>query len=338
MVALKTLLFVTAMALGALAQPRLHLDDGTYKIVQFADLHFGEGESEAWGPRADRKTLAFLTSAMKHEAPVSHVVLSGDQVTGLNIDANATDYYDEIIGVFSDSTPHTTILGNHDAEPQTGDQGDPGAKTNRTALMLHDMATPLSYSKPNLDLANGAVSAYIVDVYESAESDTVALQLIHLDSGGGGMPETIYDDQVAWLQAQLDARADPSVPMLLFIHIPFAESQVALDEGDECFGVNNDGVTPTTDDAGLFDLIAKEPSILATFSGHDHCNDFCCAYNGQHLCFGRHSSYGGYSCSGMAHEHGVRVIEFTRSDEGEVGLSTWVRMELGNKAEEHALV
>ena len=200
---------------------------------------------------------------------------------------------------------------------------------------------------------------------------------------------------------------------------------MAKDEGDECFGVNNDGVTPTTDDAGLFDLIAKEPSILAPFSGeecggqggreggrgvdgrergverenetrkegvrghsrpiaprqpplpchgplaqrrapcpttvpspsnpsplaprlspvatslpsgHDHCNDFCCAYNGQHLCFGRHSSYGGYSCSGLAHEHGVRVIEFARSDEGEAGLSTWVRMELGNKAEEHALV
>ena len=73
------------------------------------------------------------------------------------------------------------------------------------------------------------MSAYIVDVYESASSDAaVALQLIHLDSGGGGMPETIYADQVAWLQAQLDARTDPSVPMLLFIHIPFAESQVCM--------------------------------------------------------------------------------------------------------------
>ena len=40
--------------------------------------------------------------------------------------------------------------------------------------------------------------------------------------------------------------------------------QIALDEGN-CFGVHNDEVTPTTDDAGLFDLIAKTPAILATF-------------------------------------------------------------------------
>ena len=46
--------------------------------------------------------------------------------------------------------------------------------------------------------------------------------------------------------------------------IPFQESQIALDEGD-CFGVRKDEVTPTTDDAGLFDLIAQTPAILATF-------------------------------------------------------------------------
>ena len=64
----------------------------TFKILQLADLHFGEDEWTDWGPEQDRKSIEALKYFIKAERP-DLVVLSGDQVTGLNIDKNATSYY-----------------------------------------------------------------------------------------------------------------------------------------------------------------------------------------------------------------------------------------------------
>ena len=122
--------------------------NGTFKIVQIADLHTGEGEAESWGPMQDKNSTAVIRSVLQVEKP-SLVALSGDQLTGLNIDDNATAYWDEITAELAvHGVPHTAILGNHDAEPFSGsgrNQSSPGARTNRTALMMHDMKDPLSF-------------------------------------------------------------------------------------------------------------------------------------------------------------------------------------------------
>lgn len=64
-------------------------------------------------------------------------------------------------------TPHTAILGNHDAEPfnHTANQSEPGAKTNRTALMEHDAALATSYSAVGPVGLRPAVSIFVVDVF-----------------------------------------------------------------------------------------------------------------------------------------------------------------------------
>ena len=109
----------------------LRLDeDGSFSIVQIADVHMGEGES-SWGPAVDRRTLAAVDRMLMQEAP-NLAILSGDMLTGLNIDTNATAYLDDLTAVFNKhGVPHTMVLGNHDAEPFSGtgqNQSSPGAK------------------------------------------------------------------------------------------------------------------------------------------------------------------------------------------------------------------
>ena len=57
----------------------------------------GEGEA-SWGPAVDKRTLAALDTVLDIEKP-DLAVLSGDMLTGLNIDKNATAYWDMLVAV-----------------------------------------------------------------------------------------------------------------------------------------------------------------------------------------------------------------------------------------------
>lgn len=264
-------------------------------MIQFADLHFGEGEDVPWGPAQDALSVAMMNRLIELEQGLDLVVLSGDQLTGLNIDENATKYWDKITGVLDDHRlPHTAILGNHDAEPYSASGGSnqsaPGAKTNRTELMIHDMKGNLSYSQLGPADLRPAVSAYVTSV-RFARSDSVALQIVHLDSGGGGMVEEVFPAQIAWMNRTIDR----SIPAIVFVHIPLEEFAEAVEDGSKCFGTHDDGVTPGIVNNGLFAALETTP-VQAVFVGHDHLNDFCCNFGSRSisLCFGRHSGAGGY--------------------------------------------
>ena len=76
--------------------------------------------------------------------------------------------------------------------------------------------------------------------------------------------------------------------------------------------------------------------------GHNHGNDFCChAGGGLHLCYGRHTGYGGYG----TWDRGARVYELSidLGTSGSFKWSSWVRMEDGSiidayVPEEHSVV
>jgi hypothetical protein len=327
--------------------------DHTFNIIQIADVHTGEGEA-SWGPGVDKRTYAALDLVLRAERNLDLAVFSGDMLTGLNVDANATAYWDRLVQVVDKvHLPHTAILGNHDAEPFSGsgaNQSSPGAKTNRTALIEHDTGLLLSYSQLGPENLRPAVSVYVVDVFPHVKSagEIPALQLFHLDSGGGGMPEELYTAQIKWFNHTIEARRkahnNAKVPALVFVHIPLWEFESAIQGGSHCFGDHSDGITPTIDNtgtpvytfylghnftrstlglSGLFAALDAAPEVQAVFVGHDHCNDFCCQFGsrGIDLCFARHSGYGGYTCKG--YEEGSRVITF----HGDTGvLETHVRM------------
>jgi Calcineurin-like phosphoesterase len=63
-----------------------------FKILQLADIHLGEAQDTEWGPRQDINTWRLLDRVIPMEKP-DLIVLSGDQLTANNVDANATSYY-----------------------------------------------------------------------------------------------------------------------------------------------------------------------------------------------------------------------------------------------------
>ena len=316
------------------SQPLRLKADHTLSIVQIADIRTGEGE-DSWGPRVDQQTYTNLARVLAAEQTIDLAVFSGDMLTGLNVDANATAYWDRLVHVFDQAhIPHTAILGNHDAEPFSGsgvNQSSAGAETSRVELMQHDSGLPLSHSKVGPEHMWPAVSVYVVDVFahEASAGEQPVLQLFHLDSGGCGMPEQLYTAQIQWFNQTVEQRRidhnGTAVPTLVFVHIPLWEFQRAVKTTvpNGCFSDHDDGITPTISNTGLFAALDAAPEVQAVFVGHDHCNDFCCKFGKRavDLCFGRHSGYGGYSCDGYG--TGSRVITFN----GDTGvLNTHVRM------------
>ena len=99
-------------------------------------------------------------------------------------------------------------------------------------------------------------------------------------------------------------------------HIPLWEYEDALREKHQCFGVADDGITPTISNTGLFAALEAAPEVQAVFVGHNHCNDFSCSFGDRaiDLCFGRHSGYGGYDCTGYM--KGSRIITFKQGPSG----------------------
>lgn len=321
-----------------------------FKILQIADIHLGEAENLDWGPEQDRKTWFVLDSVILQEEP-DLIILSGDQLTGNNCKENATAYY-QMLGEFLSkyNTPWATIFGNHDdlgfVDPDTGKES-PVPKYGRKDLLAIDQSFPLSLSRSGPDNIFGT-SNYVLDIYaasfpSSGSISAVAAQILLLDSGGGFLPEVIDESQLKWLKDQ--EQDNTNIPAVAFQHIPtlsHAYSKV------ECMGMDGDnGMAPLESDAGIVQALVESQRFLFLAVGHNHGNDYCCPYhsNGNetmldatprerafHLCFGRHSGYGGYG----KWERGARVYELKKPhlQEGELEENTiqwksWVRLESG---------
>ncbi|KAL3934382.1 MAG: hypothetical protein SGBAC_009890 [Bacillariaceae sp.] len=318
-------------------------DYSCFKILQIADIHLGEAENLDWGPGQDRKTWLVLDSVLKQERP-DLIILSGDQLTGNNCKENATAYY-QMMGEFLSKydTPWAIIFGNHDdlgfVDPETGKE-NPEPKYSRRDLLEVDQRFPLSLSQSGPDNVFGS-SNYVLDVHEASDNGendgTFAAQILLLDSGGGTLPEVIDQSQLKWLQVQ-----DSTLPAVAFQHIPtlsHAYSQL------ECTGMDGDhGMAPLESDAGIVRALIEAKRYLFLAVGHNHGNDYCCPYHSSittlglpreqafHLCFGRHSGYGGYG----KWERGARVYQLKKRNlqKGEQQSSTiewksWVRLESG---------
>ena len=146
-------------------------------------------------------------------------------------------------------------------------------------------------------------SNYVLSIHESDDRDEAISQIILLDSGGGSIPSSFNESQVDWLREQLDAAP---IPTAIFQHIPMAEFK--YDE-NKCVGAHKDGVAYVNPDSGMFSLTESNDNVMFVAAGHNHGNDYCCQVSNAsrlHLCFGRHSGYGGYT---KVVHRGARVYE-----------------------------
>jgi predicted MPP superfamily phosphohydrolase len=314
----------------------------TFKILQLADLHMGEAEDTEWGPMQDVKTFRVLDTVVPLENP-DLIVLSGDQLTANDMDLNATSYYYQLCQKLATyKIPWAMAFGNHDDAPlEIHLPNGTIFHTNRTKTSREDLYhvdhsfAPLSLTKLGPSNLFGT-SNYILNIHEK-NSNKVGMQVLFLDSGGGALDLQIESNQLNWFKEQREK--SQNVPLVAFQHIPTLEFTY---DGEKCQGMKEDGVSTIEKDPGVVETLDLDGQVHFLAVGHNHGNDYCCSFQqdattrgNMHVCYGRHSGYGGYG----SWDRGARVyeIELFYSDSlPTITWKSWVRMEWGEIQDEYS--
>ena len=290
-------------------------------------------------PEQDRKSIQVIQYFLQAENP-DLVVLTGDQITGLNIDANATLYYQKIIEAMiqvDESIKWATIFGNHDDESYTrtfnGTTFHHGAKTSRKDLTDFDMGYAGSYTLQG-EVLSGifGTSNYMLSI-SGLDATKNAANIYFFDSGGGSLPEMNEQNQVEWFQSMQRIGSNRQTPAIAFQHIPTSAEAFAFRE--DCSGHAYEGVESVVSDSGLIEALSTADNMNFLSVGHNHGNDYCCPKDSCSfsICYGRHSGYGGYSTfkdDGRRWSKGTRVYLLQIDHEGMFSWSSYVRMETGH--------
>lgn len=192
--------------------------DGTFKILQVADMHYGNGlltrcrdvlKSE-FEQCSDLNTTQFLRILIEVEKP-DFVAFTGDNIFG----TSATDAAESLFGAFGpvleSGVPWAAVLGNHDQE----------STLNREELMsfISLMDYSLSQTFPSVDTTDKNYQEMLRDIdgfgnYDlrvwgapsSPFANTSVLNLYFLDSGdratvnGLRTYDWIKESQLNWLR------------------------------------------------------------------------------------------------------------------------------------------
>ena len=304
-----------------------------FKLLQLTDLHFGEAPNTDWGPMQDKKSATVIRKYIADENP-DLIILSGDQLTANDIDANATAYYRELIEIIiaaKSDAKWCMIFGNHDDMPleRRNEDGDIMRflpKTSRDELLTVDMSYEGSFTKKGPSHVFGK-SNYVLPIFTGKDA---AINIHFLDSGGGNLTEKIDLSQLEWLKSEYK---ESQLVGVAFQHIP--SSFMDFQYSEACSGLNEDSITPLDSDPGILKYLSEhQVQFLAV--GHDHGNGYCCPSKNHfiHVCFGRHSGYGGYSKKKWT--KGARVYNLKVIDK-QLSWNSWVRLETGEMVDEYLI-
>ncbi|CAL8096258.1 unnamed protein product [Orchesella dallaii] len=310
------------------AQPLVRFNvNGKLKIVQFADLHYGEAPDTDWGPAADIKSRRVIEDALQWENP-DFVIFTGDQVTGELMYPNGTDYIHILLTPFVEKGYRwASVYGNHDIGPNL---------TRLEILQAEQSYGDLCYTKQvRTDLPG--VTNYFIPIY-AAENDTIeeeqpVMIWWFFDSQGGRnqfgqQPHYIDQNVVEWFRNESQRLRSEwgMLPSLVFFHIPPQEYVTIQDNvltNQLCDGLLDDDVTPQDNNTGIMEALSEAGGVKTIFVGHDHGNAWCCFYKDIEVCYNRHTGYGGYG----TWTRGVRVIDLDiRNLENR---TNYVRLETG---------
>ncbi|TDL23728.1 Metallo-dependent phosphatase [Rickenella mellea] len=191
--------------------PPLHFShNGTFKILQIADLHFSDGSGRCRETtivpckNSDNLTQTLIAHVLDEEKP-SMVIFTGDQLNGQGTTWDAKSVIAKFATAVTDrGIPWAAVFGNHDDED--------GMTRADQAKLLQALPYSLAQSGPS-DLHG--VGNYILQVKSADASKTNLLTLYFLDSGAyskgwldwfGFFHPTDYDwihqDQIDWFNQQ----------------------------------------------------------------------------------------------------------------------------------------
>lgn len=329
----------------AQSHPKLQMKaDGTFRLAQFCDLHFGERDEH------DTKSVQFQRKLLELESP-DLVVIDGDASSNyaapfcpfkLGCQNFFREQWLKFTAVFQETaTPYAYTLGNHDRIPAPAGPGDPMERSyavpDHWILQLDTEFNSMSVAKDGPSDIHGA-SNYVVPILgqdgrpvfyiwllDSSDNDCLGIH-------GWGC---VYPDQVEWYKRASKRLIDQDgrvVPGLMFHHIPLPEVLEAWNdyENTKLIGTLGEQICCFSSNTGLFDAIKEMGNVEGVFHGHDHNNDFIAFYKDLVIGFGRKSGYGGYG-GPVADRPGSRVFEIHQDQHGRVSWETWIRLETGEK-------
>ncbi|OQE38049.1 hypothetical protein PENCOP_c009G03647 [Penicillium coprophilum] len=263
-------------------------ENGTFQISVFNDLHFAEDE------KADNNTTEVMNSVLSSEN-VQLVVLNGDLISGeATQSSNSSLYVDQIVAPLVDrGLPWASTYGNHDSEVNL----DP-EETFQQETKYDNSLT----QRRVLNSTAGITNYYLpVFPHEGSNDDTPAFILWFFDSQGGhyttknddgksGARQNWVDDSVIeWFQkanANITSTYGQTFPSLAFVHIPAHPMRAHQKSGVSPTkepGINGERVQEQgydaeagyqSQDLPFISALLNTTGLAATFSGHDHDNDW----------------------------------------------------------------
>lgn len=321
-------------------------NDGTFTIVQFADVHNSGGTPD------DLRSLALMEQVLRLEAP-DLVVYTGDQI---RLGPDPLAQFRQVTGISEQAgIPYAFVFGNHDSR-----------SVARRELMEMEVDRPLCMAEAGPERVSG-IGNYTLTVLESDaaagrrtltagktggdllpapaadESAAVASEsfrrgaanLYFFDSecnapegaARNGRNEWIGRDKAEWLaetSKELEIRHGAKLPALAFFHIPLPEYDEVWNTRP-CYGHRLAEVRCPKLNTGVFAAMVESRDIMGTFVGHDHSNDYWGELAGIRLCYGRTTGFNGSVREG--HSRGARII---RLFEGKRCFVSWLRLEDGS--------
>jgi len=311
------LLFACAAGNGKVLRFR---PDGTFKISQFTDLHYGETDQN------DVNSTKVQEEILATEKP-DIVVMTGDSVSGYA--------WNNQSGWFAKKWAHLTspmvkyniswafALGNHDDE----------ADLSRTEIILLDQTYPLSLTQQGPSNIHGATNYYLF-VYSSDVNNDVPVAVLYMFDSSDNNCENVtgwgcvYPDQIRWYIAtatEIQAKYGRIIPALAFFHIPVPEFMYMWNNISTFGRMEDTGVCCFSVNTGLFAAFKQMGDVISVHCGHDHDNDFYGLYDGILLAYGRKTGYGGYGPP-KGWLRGSRILQLT---ENPFSFTHWIREQDG---------
>lgn len=287
---------------------------------------------------------------------LSNRLLDGDLITGENTFlTNSTKYLDVVVAPLVERNLRwASTYGNHDSQ----------FNLSRSALFKEEDKYALSYTQSSPRGVAGVTNYWLPVFAQEKDCDGTPLAILWFFDSQGGAPfqadpdsETIPDwvekSIVDWFVAEqksIKRKYKKDIPSLAFVHIPpsaflTVQNQLLPSVGDESArfpGLNDDVPLAAqgdgTQDIPFMQALVDTPGMHSVYSGHDHGNAWCANWPNEtgvvggiskpHLCFGKHSGYGGYG----SWNRGARVVKlgFGGGKRKDMEVETWVRMESGS--------
>lgn len=258
-----------------------------FKIVQFADLHFGE-EGTQYHNYDETRTIEFMDYVVKTENP-DLIVLSGDNIMNTGV-VGAKELID-IMDSFQ--TPYTFVFGNHDATTYT-----PSFSKRDVSLLLESSNSPyLLYKSGYIETtAENRYGNFSILLKDSATGNLLGAFII-IDTGiydySISAYQSITEGQIGWYKDEIARlneiytkqknNAMEVIPTITYGHIQLTDHFLAYKKA-----VENDGAeflyyqelggwmqgvmqdSASSNSSPFFDAMREMKSSKAYICGHMH--------------------------------------------------------------------